>query len=62
MAIATKPRSFRPSAKNQERLEFAEKLEINVTDVINEALEKYGRTIIEGKVKKLREALNVPIP
>lgn len=55
-------KNFKPSPENQERLEHAAKLGISVSDVINEALAKVGRQIIEAKTKKLREALSVPIP
>jgi len=55
-------RSFKPSKENQERLELAKRLGINVSELINEALAKVGKQIIESKAKKLREALSVPIP
>lgn len=60
--METKHRTFRPWPKNQERLELADKLGINVSELINEALDKAGRKIIEEKTSKLREALSVPIP
>jgi hypothetical protein len=47
---------------NQERLDLADRLGINVSDVINEALDKQAKKIIEEKTKSLREALSVPIP
>jgi len=46
----------------QERLELAKRLGINVSELINEALAKVGKQIIESKAKKLREAPSVPIP
>ena len=55
-------RNFRPWPQNQERLELADKLGINVSELINESLEKAARKIIEDKTRKLREALSVPIP
>ena len=55
-------RNFKPWTENQERLEHAEKLGISPGDVINEALARVGKQIIEAKAKKLREALSVPIP
>jgi post-segregation antitoxin (ccd killing protein) len=57
-----KNRTFRPTPKNQERLELADKLGLNVSELINEALEKAAKQIIEAKTKKLREALSVPVP
>ena len=55
-------RTFRPWIENQERLEFAERLDLNVSELINEILSKHLRSQIEGKTKKLREALSVPVP
>ena len=56
-------RNFRPWPENQERLEFAEKtLGLQVTDLINEVLQKHLKPTLEAKTKKLREALSVPIP
>ena len=55
-------RNFRPWPKNQERLDLADKLGINVSELINEALEKTAKKIIEERTKTLREALSVPIP
>jgi hypothetical protein len=57
------PRAFRPWPANEERLDFAdEKLGLNVSELINEVLEQHLRHHLETKTKKLREALNVPIP
>lgn len=55
-------RSFKPWAENQERLAFAEKLDLNVSELINEVLEKHLRSHLETKTRKLREALNAPVP
>ena len=55
-------RTFRPWPENQERLVFAEKLELNVSEVINEVLEEHLKKHLETKTKKIREALSVPIP
>lgn len=60
--MEAKHRTFRPTPKNQERLELADRLGINVSELINESLEKTAKSIIEAKTKKLREALSVPIP
>lgn len=60
--MADKSRTFRPWPQNQERLEIADRLGINVSELINEALERAARKIIEEKTKRLREALSVPIP
>lgn len=60
--METKSRTFRPWKQNQERLELADKLGINVSELINESLEKTAKRIIEEKTRQLREALSVPIP
>ena len=60
--MAEKNRTFRPWPENQERLVFAEQLDLNVSEVINEVLQKHLKTHLEAKTKKLREALSVPIP
>lgn len=62
MGEPLKTTAFKPWAENQERLEIAKKMGINVSDVINEALEQCAKQIIEGKAKQLREALSVPVP
>lgn len=55
-------RNFKPWPKNQERLEIADRLGLNVSELINEALERVAKKIIEEKTKAVREALSVPIP
>jgi post-segregation antitoxin (ccd killing protein) len=62
MAEPLRARSFKPWPENQERLELADKLGINVSELINEALQRAARKIMEEKTKQLREALSVPIP
>jgi hypothetical protein len=59
---AEKNRTFRPWPENQERLAFAEKLDLNVSELINEVLERHLKDHLHTKTKKLREALSVPIP
>ena len=55
-------RNFRPWPKNQERLELADRLGLNVSELINESLDRAAKRIIEEKTKSLREALSVPVP
>jgi hypothetical protein len=55
-------RTFRPWPKNQERLSFAEKIDLNVSELINEVLEANLKKHLELKTKKLREELSAPIP
>lgn len=60
--MKTVQRYFRPTEANEKRLATAQELGMNVNDIVNEALEKCGKVIIEAKMKKLREALAVDIP
>ena len=54
---------FRPWTQNQDRLVFArETLGLNVSELINEVLDKHLKKHMEEKAKKLREALSAPIP
>jgi hypothetical protein len=62
MKTVLKPRTFRPWPENQERLEFAEKLDLNVSEIINEILKERLRPVLEQKTRQLREALSAPIP
>lgn len=62
MAEPLKTMGFKPWPANQERLEIAKKLGLNVSELINEALERSAKKLIEEKTKALREALSVPIP
>ena len=62
MAERLKATAFKPWPENQERLEIAKKLGLNVSELINEALERSAKKLIEEKTKALREALSVPIP
>ncbi len=57
-----KQRSFRPWKENQERLELADRIGLNVSELINEVLQKHIKEHMEIKARKLREALSVPIP
>ena len=56
------PRTFRAWPENEERLEFAEKIGLNVSEIVNEALTKTLRATIDTKAKKIREALAAPCP
>jgi post-segregation antitoxin (ccd killing protein) len=56
------PRNFRVWPENQERLEFAEKVGLNVSEVLNEALTKSLKATLEKMLKEKREALAVTVP
>jgi len=62
MKTGLRPRTFKAWPENQERLAFAEKLDLNVSELINEVLQQHLKTHLEKKTKKIREALSVPIP
>ena len=53
-------RTFRPWEENQERLEFADKLGFNVSELINEVLKENLQSHMTSKVEKLRKALSPP--
>lgn len=53
-------RSFRPSQDNQQRLEFADKLGFNISELINEVLRENLDHHMKTKVEKLRKALSAP--
>jgi len=61
-SLKSVPRNFRVWPENQERLEFAEKVGLNVSEVINEALTKSLKVTLEAKLKKMREQLAVSVP
>lgn len=56
------PRSFKAWPENQARLAFAEKLDLNVSEVINEVLKLNLKRHLEAKLKQVREAASVPVP
>jgi hypothetical protein len=55
-------RTFRPTPENQERLELADKFGLNVSELINEVLDRHLKSTMEVKAKKIREALSIPVP
>lgn len=63
MSVKAKPgRTFRPWPENQERLEFAEKIGLNVSELINEILRDALKPRLEKKARAIREAVAAPIP
>lgn len=59
-------KAFRPKGKTRERIEFAEKLGINVSDLVNRILDEHLRDYLAREVKqqqaKWRELINAPVP
>ncbi len=67
MSKATRAmRSFSPWPENQERLEYAQKLGLEVSQIVNEILSEHLRhyltKIKQTKGKELRAALDAPVP
>lgn len=55
-------RTFRMWKENQERLELADKIGLNVSELINEVLREHLPKHMRTKADKIRQALSVPIP
>lgn len=62
MSKALKARAFKAWPENQERLEYAEKIGLNVSELINEILHDNLKPRLEKKVKAVREVIAAPIP
>ena len=66
MKSASSARSFKPWPENQERLEYAQKLGLEVSQIVNELLKEHLRPYLtkmkQTKAKELRETLDAPIP
>ncbi len=61
MNQTTRHGTFRAWPKNWERLQIAKTLGINISELINEVLDKHLKTEMENKADKIRKALNVKI-
>ncbi len=53
-------RTFRPWEENQERLELADKIGFNVSELINEILRDHLNQHMTKKTEQMRKALAVP--
>ncbi len=66
MSQKMKPSTFRAWPENQERLEYAQKLGLEVSQIVNELLKEHLRPYLtkvkQTKAKELRETLDAPIP
>ena len=66
MSKAAKPSTFRAWPENQERLEYAQKLGLEVSQIVNELLKEHLKPYLtkmkQTKAKELRETLDAPIP
>jgi hypothetical protein len=62
MKEARKPRAFRPWPENEVRLEYAQTVGIDVSELINELLRDSLKPRIEKKLKSIRETVAQPVP
>lgn len=62
MSDTKKPVGFKPWPENRERLEFAAKIGVNVSELINEILRDNLKPRLEKKAKAIREAVAAPVP
>lgn len=62
MKKKTTPRAFRAWEENQERLELADRIGFNVSELINEVLRDNLSKHMKQKTEKMRQALSVPVP
>lgn len=53
-------RNFRPWPEVQERLEVAEELGLNVSQLINEILESHLYNHLKAKSRRIRETIDAP--
>ena len=66
MKVGNTARSFKPWPENQERLDYAQKLGLEVSQIVNELLKEHLRPYLtkvkQTKAKEMRETLDAPIP
>jgi len=59
-------KGFRPRGKTAERIEVAEKLGMNISDLVNKVLDKHLRQYLEAEVEQrkleYRRLIEAPIP
>jgi hypothetical protein len=51
-------RNFRPTPENQRRLELAQNLGLNVSEIINEVLTMKFDDVLKQKSKRIQQALS----
>lgn len=66
MEKAGSSRGFRPRGKTAERLEYADRLGINVSELVNEVLDAHLKDALKRRIERQKEtlekALEAPIP
>ncbi len=50
-------RGFRPSRENEKRLQLAQRLGLNLSEVVNESLELHFESYLNRKAEKIKAAL-----
>jgi len=53
------PRTFRPTPDNQRQFAFAEKLRLNVSELLNEVCARHFERAVKLKVRKLTRAVSL---
>jgi hypothetical protein len=56
------PRSFKPWPENQKRLEYAQQIGLEVSNVVNELLSKYLKSYLEKEKAARAAVFNAPVP
>ena len=54
-----KPTAFRPTPDNKKRLEMAQTLGLNISEIINDLLRENFDTVLRQKSKKIEAALKM---
>ncbi len=62
MSKATPGRTFRPWPENKVRLDYAEQVGVNVSELINEILKDMLKPRLEKKIKTVRDLVSAPVP
>ena len=57
MSSKHKTRTFRPWPENMKRLELAEQIGLNVSELLNEAVDTTFDTLLKKKSAKIQQAL-----
>ena len=53
---------FRPLPKAQERLEYAEKIGVDIAKMMNNLVERFGQKYLKEARKGIQAALQTPVP
>ncbi len=53
---------FRPMPRVQERLEYAEKIGVDIAKMMNNLVERFGQKYLKEARKGIQAALQTPVP